>query len=184
MQFITGTSSTLPEAVVADMASYRYKVFVERLGWDLNCKQGVELDQFDRDDTLYVAAQNEEQQIVGVARLLSTTRPYLLSEVFPELMGNEQLPASEEVWELSRFAAMNFEGTRNKVIGQFSSSVASELMHATLKAAAHQGARNLITVSPMGIERILRNLGIDATRVGRVGGPQGKPIFASWITVN
>ncbi|MEX5592003.1 MULTISPECIES: acyl-homoserine-lactone synthase [Pseudomonas] len=183
MHFITGTSSTLPPAVMTAIGHYRHKVFVEHLGWKLNCTDGLEYDQFDRDDTVYVVARNDDDHIIGTARLLSTTRPYLLSEVFPELLSGETPPNSQTVLELSRFAAMDFDVRNKKAASQFSSDIAIDLMRETLASAAGQGANKLITVSPLGVERLLRNVGIHASRAGKVTHSDGKKIFASWITV-
>ncbi|MGF6329895.1 acyl homoserine lactone synthase [Pseudomonas sp. BS3782 TE3695] len=183
MHFTSGTSSTLSPTVMTAIGRYRHKVFVEHLGWKLNCSEGLEYDQFDREDTVYIVAQNDDEQIIGTARLLSTTRPYLLSEVFPELMSGQAPPQSKHILELSRFAAMNFKTHDKKVSGQFSSDAAIDLMRATLASAAEQGANKLITVSPLGIERLLRHVGFNASRAGKVTGCEGKKLFASWITV-
>ncbi|MBL8509853.1 MAG: GNAT family N-acetyltransferase, partial [Chitinimonas sp.] len=90
------------------LARYRHRVFVEKLGWQLKCQDGLEFDQFDRPDTLYVVAQDQDDQVVGGARLLPTTRPYLLGEIFPQLLNGQPVPNSSDIWELSRFAAVDF----------------------------------------------------------------------------
>ena len=86
MRILLGTSKELPVGVHLKIAQYRHKVFVERLGWELQTKDGVELDQFDRLDTVYVAAQSADENIFGWTRLLPTVRPYLLGEIFPCLI--------------------------------------------------------------------------------------------------
>lgn len=182
MEFVTGTRGMLDPSVRAAMAHYRYQVFVRQLGWELDCEEDSEFDQFDRDDTVYIIALDEDGHVVGVARLLSTATPYLLSEVFPELMAGQPMPASEQVWELSRFAAAGDSPCREKQ--QISSPNAIALMRETLRCAAQYGARKLITVSPLGIERLLRKVGIDASRAGQVCSKYGQPLYASWIAVN
>ncbi len=37
---------------MTNVARYRHKVFVERLGWQLRCENALEYDQFDRHDTV------------------------------------------------------------------------------------------------------------------------------------
>src|SRR4051812_25521374 len=87
--------------------SYRYSVFVERLKWTLpDAGAGLEVDQFDRDSTYHVSLR-DASATVGYARLLPTTEPYLLSEVFPELMNGIEIPRSPDVWELSRFCSFD-----------------------------------------------------------------------------
>lgn len=165
------------------VARYRHKVFVETLGWQLQCQNGLEYDQFDRDDTVYVVAQNAAEQIVGTARLLPTNRPYLLGEVFPQLMNGLAVPDSAEVWELSRFAAVDFNAATSSALAQFSSPIAVGLLRTALTHAASLGAKQLITVSPLGIERLLRKAGFRAHRAGPPMLVDGSPIFACWIDV-
>lgn len=110
MRFTSGCSAELRQPLMIRMARYRHRVFVERLGWKLHCRDALELDQFDRDDTIYVIAQNEDGEVIGTARLLPTTRPYLLAEVFPHLLNGAPAPDAPDVWELSRFASMDLSG--------------------------------------------------------------------------
>jgi N-acyl-L-homoserine lactone synthetase len=110
MQFISGTLQDLDQVSMTKMAAYRHRVFVEKLGWQLDCRDGLELDQFDREDTVYVVAEDTCANIIGTARLLPTHRPYLLGEVFPQLMEGVPVPKSSVIWELSRFAAVDFSG--------------------------------------------------------------------------
>ena len=183
MEFLTGKTADLHPAVVTGLAEYRHRVFVEQLGWQLNCKEGLELDEFDHEGTLYVVARNGGGEVAGTARLLPTTQPYLLSEIFPNLLHGQPVPASSDIWELSRFAAVDFDAQRSSPIGQFSSPVAVALLRATLHAAAQRGARWLITVSPLGVERLLRRAGFQAHRAGPPLIVDGQPIFACWIKV-
>lgn len=70
MNIVSGKTTTLSKNLLAHAASYRQKVFIETLGWELDSTNGEELDQFDRDDTVYVIAQDEQGRINGCARLL------------------------------------------------------------------------------------------------------------------
>ena len=183
MDIISGTSSSLMDTY-QQVASYRHKVFVENLGWDLHSPGGFEKDQFDRPDTIYVAARDDEGEICGCARLLPTTRPYLISEVFPELLNGLATPNSPEVWELSRFASVDFNSSDHTPLRQMSSDVAIDLMQASIDCASSQGAKRLIAVTPLGVERLLRNAGFRAHRAGPPMRVKGHLIFACWIEVS
>ena len=104
---IAGTANSLSEDMFYKVGRYRHKVFIEMLGWDLKARNQLEFDQFDRPDTLYMVSQNESGEVNGCARLLPTNRPYLLGEVFPELMNGMPVPCSSDVWELSRVGAVS-----------------------------------------------------------------------------
>jgi N-acyl-L-homoserine lactone synthetase len=178
-----GTQRELQTGVEAELAAYRYKVFVEHLGWDLPITQiGSERDQFDRPDTFYVVVKDDNERICGCARLLPTTHPYLLGSVFPHLMGDQPLPASVDIWELSRY-------TTQLVNGEITSRLEAaerfrQLLKAVCEAAFRGGAKRLITFSYLGVERIARNFGINVHRVGPSEFIDGRPVVAFWIELD
>jgi len=179
----TGTSDQLQSHVEGELAAYRHKVFVEHLGWDLpGAESGLERDQFDRPDTVYVVAHDEQGQICGCARLLPTTQDYLLGSVFPHLMGGQIPACSPEIWELSRYSTQ-------AVSAQVPSRDAARerfrvLLRAVAHAAAELGAARLITFSFLGVERLARGFGL---HIHRAGAPQiidGKSVVAFWIELD
>lgn len=181
MEILRGTSQELASEVVADLSRYRHKVFVEKLGWDLKCSGDHELDEFDGPQARYVVGRNSQQAVVASARLLPTTQPYLLSEVFPYVLNGSPVPRSPDVWELSRFASVDFTVSTVPTVAKSSQSVAIELLRASMEYAATLGARRLITVSPIGVERLLQRAGIRMRRAGPPTLINGHPIFACWI---
>ncbi|MDR6521187.1 MULTISPECIES: acyl-homoserine-lactone synthase [Variovorax] len=185
MEIITGTADSFSAEVLFDMARYRHRVFVEKLGWDLDTRARFELDEFDRKDTAYLIARNDGGKIVGTGRLLPTHRPYLLATVFPELLGRRSAPCSPKIWELSRFAAMDLDAkpgvTHDDPLG---TSLALEMLSVAMRTVAQKGARRLVSVSPLGVERILRQAGLRARRLGppmRIG---RRHLFACAIDVD
>lgn len=160
MRIISGDVASLQPDLMTGVARYRYEVFVQRLGWKLRCQDGLEYDQYDREETVYVVALDKRTgEIKGTARLLPTTKPYLLREIFPELLCGLPAPESADTWELSRFAAVDLKAPVSAHRGQFSSGLATALLRATLACAAERGARQLVTVSPVGVKRLLRRAG-------------------------
>lgn len=183
MDFVSGTAESLM-SVYREVASYRHKVFIENLGWELQSTDGLEHDQFDRLDTLYVAARDDVGNVCGCARLLPTTRPYLLSEVFPQLLNGLPPPCTPDVWELSRFASVDFNSPNRSPLRQMSSDVTLKLLGAAVECASRQGAKRLITVSPLGVDRLLRNTGFTTHRAGPPMKIDGHLILACWIEVD
>lgn len=181
MDIISGTPQSLHADVLSGLARYRYQVFIEQLGWPMPCPDGLELDEFDTPSTTYLLARNDQGQTVGVARLLPTTQPYLLSKVFAQLMGDAPMPCSDKVWELSRFAAVDLAAEQGHALGAFSSPVAVELLRQALRSAQERGAERVITVSPIGVERLLRRAGFKAHRAAPPVLVDQAPLFACWI---
>lgn len=180
MKTTIGKSKELSPAIEQALAVYRHRIFIERLGWTLPVEDGVERDQFDHEDTLYVMTRDSEGEICGCARLLPTSAPYLLSEVFPHLMAGAPVPRSSDVWELSRFAAAAVEHNA-PVDARINTRC---LLAESVRIAAAHGAKRLITVSPLGIERLLHRMGVHAHRAGPPMLAEGKPIFACWIEID
>ena len=125
--------------------------------------------------------QNEDGEVIGTARLLPTTRPYLLAEVFPQLLNGAPAPDAPEVWELSRFASMDFSGPTGSALDQFSSPITTGLLQAASRCAMAHGAQRMVTVSPLGVERLLRRTGFESHRLGPPTVVQGHPLFACSI---
>jgi acyl homoserine lactone synthase len=179
MNMSYGTINTLTNNDLQHLYAYRYAVFVQRLGWELPAQNGLEIDQFDRPDTLHVIARTDNGDICGCARLLPTSSPYLLSEVFPELMNGLPLPHSDDVWELSRFSATDLTGT---VASQ--SWLCRDVMTATIACAHKVGAKRLIAVTSKGIERILTRLGLNWSPIGPTVTVGGHSIFAFFVELD
>jgi N-acyl-L-homoserine lactone synthetase len=183
MEIIAGTVDSFSADVLFDMARYRHEVFVEKLGWKLHTRGRLELDEFDRKDTLYLIARNSRGEIVGTSRLLPTHRPYLLASVFPELLGDMPAPCSPDIWELSRFAAG--DGTRLGIgEGAHGWSLALEMLSVAMRTVARMGGRRLISASPLGIERILRRAGLSTHRAAPPVRIDGELMFACLIDVD
>lgn len=180
MHITSGRSCDLSQTLRIALARYRHKIFIERLGWSLPVADGMESDQFDHPETLYVIAHQKDGAITGCARLLPTESPYLLSEIFPHLLAGLPIPRARDIWELSRFSAAPTEAGAHTD----AAAVTRSLLAAAVKCAAEQGASRLITVSPLGIERLLARMGVHSHRAGPPTLIDGKPVFACWIEID
>lgn len=163
--------------------SYRFAVFIERLKWTLpDAGAGLEIDQFDRDSTYHVCLR-DSGALVGYARLLPTTQPYLLSEVFPELMNGIAIPRSSDVWELSRFCSCDLRcpGAQRR---QADFGGCRAVLRAAAQCALEHGVTRLIAVSSVAMERILSRLGVNASRASPTMQLHGHSVFAFCIVLD
>jgi len=182
LQMISGTRKQLRAEVETSLAQYRHRIFIQELGWPLPTENGLERDSFDRQDTIYVVASDTSGEICGCGRLLPTTKPYLLSEVFPELMGDIPLPHAADVWELSRFAISTPSDIRLSSAEAWQNTCF--LMANIVSVAASHGATRLIAFSAIGNERLLRRMGVNIHRVSTPQFIDGKPVLAFWIEID
>ena len=71
------------------MYQLRARQFGLRRGWRVEVKDGRERDRFDDLNPLYICVASEEGKLLASLRLLPTTGPHMLSDVFPEVMGEK-----------------------------------------------------------------------------------------------
>lgn len=162
---VKGGSIFMSRVDLEKMFRLRFRMFRERLGWDVDCDDGQEHDGFDALDPLYVLAK-EGTSVVGCWRMLPTTGPNMLRDTFPSLLGGQPAPAGERIWELSRFA-VDTSGAGG--VGKFGLSVVPILMmRDAVVHARSQGVEAFVTVTTVAIERLLRQIGLKPKRLGPV----------------
>lgn len=158
------------EAVLDEVYRQRYRVFKEKLGWDVPTVGDLEFDEFDRGDTFYLVSWSRDHKINGSWRLLSTARPYMLATVFSELLEGQEAPHSDQVWETSRLAV---EGSENDDPCGTISYVTGELFCGLYEFCFANGIDEMVTVHDIRIARLgHRIVGHDAawqSGVHRVG---------------
>ena len=100
---ITAVNRHLYEDVIEQHFRLRHEIFVDERGWEtLRRPDGREIDSYDNEDTVYLLAL-EDRRVIGGHRLYPTTKPSMMSEVFPHLAAVRGCPANPLVWEWSRY---------------------------------------------------------------------------------
>ncbi|WP_257197536.1 MULTISPECIES: acyl-homoserine-lactone synthase [unclassified Bradyrhizobium] len=100
---ISAVNRHLYEDVLEQHFRVRHEIFVEERKWEaLRKPDGREIDSYDNDDAIYLLAL-EHRRVLGGSRLYPTTRPTMMSEVFPHLASVRGCPSDPLVWEWSRF---------------------------------------------------------------------------------
>jgi acyl-homoserine lactone synthase len=101
----------LPEARRAfagplmEMHHDRKRVFVDRFGWRLPAEGSwLEVDQFDNAEAVYLLALSAAGRHQGSVRLLPSSRPHMLSDLFSHLCPGG-VPDGDDCWEISRLLA-------------------------------------------------------------------------------
>jgi acyl homoserine lactone synthase len=80
------------------MHRLRAQVFHERLGWDAKVENGWETDEYDDLNPLYLISEDDHGEIRGAVRLLPTTGPNMLADVFSDLLPDGQAVRSATIW--------------------------------------------------------------------------------------
>jgi acyl homoserine lactone synthase len=139
---------------LAQMHRLRYRVFKERLDWDVETSGDMEVDSFDALQPAYLLQSNVRGEIGGCVRLLPTTGPNMLRDVFPALLDGQTAPASETIWESSRFA-LDVRIVSPKAPCGISQATC-ELFAAMIEFGLARNLSDIVTVTDVCMERILR----------------------------
>lgn len=171
-------------ATVEKMFRFRTEMFCRRLNWQLQVTDGLEKDQYDALDPVYLVARTTRLDVESCARLLPTTGPYMLREVFAEMLQGEAAPQADDVWELSRFAVIP-EGSA-KCQQATLHPVTLRMMQGAVDFADRNGISRYVVVTSVALERLLRRIGLSMRRFGRgeamrIGGVLS---VACWLHVN
>lgn len=151
-----------PQALNA-MHQLRARIFKVRKMWDIPLIDDMEIDGYDALNPYYMIINRGPGQhyVCGCWRILPTTGPNMLAHTFPELLHGQPAPCSPTVWELSRFAIEMPDGNRFGF-----SQGTTRAIRAIAEFAVAQGIEQCVTVTTVGVEKMLCRLGLDMERFG------------------
>ena len=134
------------------MHRLRYRVFKERLDWDVTVSGDMEIDEYDTLNPTYLLYCGPEGRVEGCARLLPTTGPNMLRNSFPALLGASALPESPRIWEASRLCIDVDPDTSRTRAG--SSLATLELFAALIEFGLSRRLSEIVAVTDHRMERI------------------------------
>lgn len=160
MHFMVESSAcrALPEALSHGVHHLRFRVFRERLNWDIPSVNQLERDDYDDQNPIVVLAR-ARSSVIGCCRLLPTTGRYMLKDTFPVLLGASKAPEVDDVWEISRFAVV-----KESRAGLGFTEIPSALIREVVRFAQANGIRSYVFVTTVAFERLLRRMGVTIER--------------------
>lgn len=95
--------SATEDDVLRAMFAARKQVFIDLLGWDVPVLAGrFEIDQFDDEHAIYLVVTDAAGRHQASARLLPTTRPHILADLYAPLCDGA-VPQGPGIYEVTRF---------------------------------------------------------------------------------
>jgi N-acyl-L-homoserine lactone synthetase len=146
------------------MHRLRARVFADRLAWSVKVENGWEVDEFDKLDPLYLVSEGTDGKIRGTVRLLPTTGPNMLSDVFPELLPANQSVRSPRIWESSRFS-VNHEALAERS-DKLINRATAELLCGMTEVGMRAGLDFIVSVVDVHMERVLKRANCHCERLG------------------
>jgi acyl homoserine lactone synthase len=144
------------------MHRIRKTVFKDRLGWDVTVSGALEFDEYDALGPSYLLSIDRHAAVNGCVRLLPTTGPNMLRDIFPHFVTKAAVPRSERVWEASRFAVSG----NTTAVETGLSQTTYDLLIGVLKFGLSNGITMIVCVVDVRMERILRRAGWQLERLG------------------
>ncbi len=138
----------------------RHSAFYEKHQWSVNSIDELEFDYFDICNPKYIIVQNGNK-IVGGWRALPTTGPYMLEEVFSELLLGAHAPKEKSIWELSRFV---IDSEVHKSETQSLNAITRKMIKELPKFADENRISRFITVTSLSLERLMLRSNIPLER--------------------
>jgi N-acyl-L-homoserine lactone synthetase len=156
----------------------RYRMFVERQKWNVPSYRQIEYDEFDTPAATYIVTVDEQHRALGTARLIPTTRPYMIESLWPNMV-NTGLPRSDSIWEASRF------GCDRDLDSASRHQVVAHLILGCQEFGIANRISQYIGVMPIRISKhVITANGCPVTHVGPMLRMHGHKIAAAYIDVS
>lgn len=151
--------------LIRQMHVLRARVFRDRLGWDVDVAEGHEVDDYDALNPVYLLVVSDStKQVLGCARLLPGSGPTMLGRTFPVLLNGAPLPRGRHLVESSRFCIDTDVAGANTARGLHQATMM--LFSGILDWAIAHGYSQVMTVTDLRFERILKRAGLPFSRLG------------------
>ncbi|WP_263587534.1 acyl-homoserine-lactone synthase [Sphingopyxis sp. GC21] len=170
--------SATEDDVLRAMFAARKEVFVDLLGWDVPVlADRYEVDQFDDEHAIYLVVTDPAGGHLASARLLLTTRPHILADLYAPLCDGN-VPRGPGIYEVTRFCLDRHIGAKQRRFAR------DRLVMALAEFALAEGIERYTGVAETGwLEQILA-FGWRAAPLGRPRPIRGRRLGALAIEID
>lgn len=159
-----------------DMLRGRARVFQGRMKWNVEVRDGKEMDWYDLSaDPIYVVSLNQSGHVAGSLRVLPMSGPTMLSGQFRSFFKEPIGLAASSTWECSRFCVHPDSPGAVR-----SRNVSVHLLSGLCDLALRSGIRVIVGVYELPMERVYRRIGWSPTRLATSLPEFGSFCCGSW----
>ena len=174
----SGVRAPGTDYVLKSMFEARKQVFVDLLKWDVPVLEGrFEVDEFDDPHATYIIVADPRSEHRGSARLLKTTKPHILGNLFPDLCEGP-VPAGPQVLEITRFCLSRNQCATERL------RTRDRLVSALAAHALKAGIRTYTGVAEMGWLQQILAFGWECRPLGPPRLLDGRMLGALAITID
>lgn len=158
-----------------EMFRLRARVFRHRLRWDVQVADGKERDRYDDEAPVYlIYTDSRAREVRGSLRLLPTTGPTVLADIFADTLPDAALISAPTIWECTRFCLddeiLN-RGNREELC-----FVSAVLIAALGDVAIKAGIESILGNFDSSMLRLYRRIGCEVEVLGSTQ-RYGRPIY-------
>lgn len=171
------------EKLLDAMFRLRARTFYEELGWDVKVESGRERDSYDDLSPVYLVWQGKRSgALIGSLRLLPTTGPTLLNDVFKKTLPENFNLSTPGIWEGTRLCVdqktLNLEYPRMEPKFAF-----CMMLLALCELGIEKGIQTLISNYEPPTKRLYQMAGAPLELLGKADGYGKRPVCAGAFRV-
>lgn len=171
------TELTKYPSLLDQMFRLRAQVFHDRLGWDVKVVDGWEKDSFDDQDPLYVlSVSGDRQTLYGSCRLLPTSGPHMMSDVFGAHFDPDTVIRTPLIWEITRFCTSDAKMNTSTPSGLNLPTI--EMLAGVCELGLTYGMSHVTAVFEPIMGRVYRRAGLRTSILGKTRTLGPKPVYA------
>lgn len=162
----------------------RKHVFHDALKWDVTARDGLEIDNYDALDPLYLVwCSDDFRHLYGGVRLMPTDGPTLLRDVFFETCPAEVMPCDAAIFEATRMC-VDERVIEERFDGMKSARAVSLMLAALCECGLAIGATFMVSNFEKPMRRVYGRAGVVPSILGVADGYGRRPVYCGQFAVN
>ncbi|WP_176086161.1 acyl-homoserine-lactone synthase [Martelella sp. HB161492] len=162
----------------------RKKTFADQLGWEVQVSGDREADAYDRMNPVYLLwCSDDRKTLYGGMRLMPTTGPTLLYDVFRSTFPGSIDLVAPGIWEGTRMC-LDDEAVQRDHEDMSPGYAFSLLLLALCECALDHGIHTMISNYEPHMKRVYRRSGVEVDELGRADGYGRHPVCCGAFEVS
>ena len=165
-----------------DMFRLRARVFRDRLRWDVQVTDEKERDKYDDEGPVYIIyADDESLKVKGSLRLLPTTGPTVLADIFSDTLPDAVHLSAPTIWECTRFCLE--DGILSRTSREELLIASAVLIAALGDVAIGAGIESIVGNFDSTMLRLYRRIGCEVEVLGSTQ-RYGRPVYLGMFPIS
>jgi len=165
-----------------DMFRLRARVFRDRLRWDVQVADEKERDKYDDEGPVYIIyADDESLKVKGSLRLLPTTGPTVLADIFSDTLPDAVHLSAPTIWECTRFCLE--DGVLSRTNREELLVASAVLIAALGDVAIGAGIESIVGNFDSTMLRLYRRIGCEVEVLGSTQ-RYGRPVYLGMFPIS